>query len=114
MPWKTTNFVVSLQPKYDLVSKKIVSAEALVRWKPSTSLMIFPDEFIPIFEKNGFITKIDMYVLEVVICQKIASWMKQGLPVVPVSVNQSRVLFFQPDYIDNLQELISKYHIPHP
>ena len=104
-------FVVSLQPKYDLVSKKIVSAEALVRWKPSDRPMIFPDEFIPIFEKNGFITKIDMYVLEVV-CQKIASWMKQGLPVVPVSVNQSRVLFFQPDYIDNLQELISKYHIP--
>ncbi len=48
-------FKVYLQPKYDLVTKKMVGAEALVRWVKEDGTMIFPDEFIPVFERNGFI-----------------------------------------------------------
>ncbi|MEG2924834.1 MAG: EAL domain-containing protein, partial [Oscillospiraceae bacterium] len=53
------DFILYLQPKYTLNGEKICGAEALVRWRNSDDTMMYPDEFIPVFEKNGFVIKLD-------------------------------------------------------
>lgn len=104
-------FKLFLQPKVDFKTDKIASAEALVRWIKDDGSMIFPDEFIPVFEKNGFCTKLDIYMLEKA-CKKIRSWIDSGIEPIPISVNQTKLLFYQADYIHTLSKLIQKYNIP--
>ena len=103
-------FIAYLQPKYDLHSERIVSAEALVRWKKADGSLVPPGDFIPIFEKNGFITQLDLYILEEV-CRAQRAWLDQGLPIVPISVNQSRLLFYQKNYLETVHALVSKYQL---
>ena len=111
--WDALNnreFVMYLQPKYSLETGAIHSAEALVRWFTADGAVIYPDEFIPVFERNGFITKLDMYMLEEA-CRYQALWKAKGYPLVPLSVNQSRVFFYDSEYLDKFQEIISHYQI---
>ncbi len=75
-------------------SETISGAEALVRWM-SAEGMIYPDEFIPLFEKNGFIIQLDLWVFEEV-CLRIRAWLDAGLPPVKVPVNCSRVQLKSP------------------
>lgn len=82
-------FKVYLQPKYSLSSESVVGAEALVRWQHQTQI-IMPDEFIPVFEKNGFVRQLDTYMFKNV-CQLMAKWQAEGSVCVPISVNISRV-----------------------
>lgn len=103
-------FKVFVQPKYDLQTKKIVGGEALVRWQHPTKGLISPFKFISIFEQNGFITQLDMYIVEV-ICQKQRQWIDKGHKPVVLSVNQSKLHFFNPHYIQELQNIISTYPI---
>lgn len=103
-------FIAYLQPKYDLHSERIVSAEALVRWQKPDGSLVPPGDFIPIFEQNGFITQLDLYILEEV-CRAQRAWLDQGLPIVPISVNQSRLLFCQKNYLETVHALVSKYHL---
>ncbi len=103
-------FVVYYQPKWDIINNKIIGAEALVRWIHPQYGFMNPGEFIPIFEKNGFITKLDLYVWDKV-CKQIREWMDQKLDVVPVSVNVSRHDIYSKDLLFNLQNLISKYNL---
>lgn len=107
---KNHEFKMYLQPKYDLKTGEVHSAEALVRWIPQDEHMIYPDEFIPIFEQNGFITKLDMYMLEEA-CRYQALWKKKGYPLIPISVNQSRVFFYDIEYLGKFKEIIQKYQI---
>ncbi|MDD3254055.1 MAG: EAL domain-containing protein [Lachnospiraceae bacterium] len=103
-------FEVYYQPKYDLSEELIAGAEALVRWNHPQKGMLSPGTFIPLFEKNGFITKLDEYVWETV-CQDIRSWMDQGYPSVAISVNVSRADIYNPKLMDILLGLIAKYQI---
>ena len=82
-------FVVYLQPKFSIRTRGIVGAEALVRWQNPERGLIPPDEFIPLFEKNGFVVNIDFFVFREV-CKKLRQWLNMGLNVVPISVNLSR------------------------
>ena len=82
-------FRLVYQPKFDAKTQKIVGAEALIRWRKADNSDIFPNEFIPIAEKTGFITFIDTYVFKLV-CEKQAEWMEKGYDIVPISVNISR------------------------
>lgn len=107
---KNHEFKMYLQPKYDLKTGEVHSAEALVRWIPQDEHLIYPDEFIPIFEQNGFITKLDMYMLEEA-CRYQALWKKKGYPLIPISVNQSRVFFYDIEYLGKFKEIIQKYQI---
>lgn len=104
-------FIVYFQPKYQLKKMAPYGAEALVRWKKPSSEIVLPNEFIPIFERNGFITKLDYYVWEKV-CQFIDSELSQGRNPAPISVNVSRVNLYNPDFMDSLIDLIHRYHIP--
>lgn len=103
-------FIVYLQPKYNIYDGRIVGAEALIRWKRNGRI-IPPSEFLPIFEKNGFIINIDMFVLEEV-CKMQREWLDSGLKPVPISINQSKALVYGTDYIENLSGIISKYDLP--
>lgn len=103
-------FIMYLQPKINLAAKKIVGAEALIRWIKKDGKMIYPDQFIPIFEQNGFIADVDIYMMEEA-CRKLRNWMDLGYEVVPISVNQSRILFYKQNYMLKLKELISRYRI---
>ncbi len=105
------HFVPYLQPKYELENESIGGAEALVRWIDPVEGMIFPNEFIPLFEKNGFIVELDLYMFEQV-CQLIDGWQKKGYPVIPVSVNMSRGHFTVPGFFQRYKDIMKKYNIP--
>lgn len=86
---KNKEFRLLYQPKFDAKTKKVVGAEALIRWTRSDNTSVFPKEFIPIAERTGFITFIDSYVFQEV-CHMQAKWIKNGYNIVPISLNISR------------------------
>ena len=104
-------FKLFLQPKKDLHSGMLVGSEALVRWTTASGKMIYPNQFIPLFERNGFCVKLDLYMVEQA-CRQIRSWIDWGIDPVPISVNQSKPLFFEPNYVQTLKALIQKYGVP--
>lgn len=103
-------FVVYYQPRIGLKQKKIVGLEALVRWKTGEGTLISPDDFIPLFEKNGFITELDLYVFERV-CRQLKLWMESGHKLIPIGVNISRVHIKEPDFLTKLIALCERYGI---
>lgn len=82
-------FLVYYQPKIDLSTEKVIGAEALVRWKKSDGTMVPPGEFIPVYEKNGQIEKLDEYVFRKV-CQLQRREMDEWKKLIDISVNLSR------------------------
>ena len=104
-------FIVYFQPKYSLSDYQIIGAEALVRWDNPQKGLIPPIEFIPVFERNGFIVNIDFYVFEEV-CKKIREWMDEGQKVVPISVNLSRMHIVNSNFIEKFKLIVDKYKIP--
>lgn len=103
-------FIVYLQPKYDLNTEKILGAEALVRWIHPQLGFISPAKFVPIFEQNGFIYQLDKYVWEKT-CQLLREDIDAGRPVLPVSINVSRVDFYSPNLVQVFEELVQKYRL---
>ncbi len=104
-------FHVYYQPKFDMRDNSIIGAEALVRWISPDKGFLNPAEFIPIFERNGFIINLDAYVLEQA-CSLMRTIIDEGQRVFPISVNQSRMNFKDERYYDRLKSLIEKYRIP--
>jgi len=107
---KEGQFQVYLQPKFDLRDFSIIGAEALVRWVHPIKGFIGPDKFIPIFERNGFVTELDVFVWDTT-CKHIRKWLDNGWPVVPISVNVSRVDIYRPDICDVFSNLLLKYDL---
>ncbi|WP_130862754.1 EAL domain-containing protein [Bacilliculturomica massiliensis] len=103
-------FVIYLQPKYNLRTDRLAGAEALVRWVHPKWGLQPPAVFIPLFEKNGFITKLDQYVWEKT-CAVLHDWDRKGYPPVPVSVNVSRADIYQVDLAEVLLDIIRRYDI---
>lgn len=104
-------FVVFYQPKYNLKTDTISSAEALVRWEmPDEDVLVPPNRFIPILENNGFIYDLDMYVLEKV-CSDIKDMHDINMTTIPISVNLSRKDFENDNLISNILDILKKYDI---
>lgn len=108
---ETEQFLVYFQPKYNVKSKLPIGAEALVRWEHPEWGMISPGKFIPIFEKNGFITKLDYFVWNKV-CFMIRGWLDEGMKPNPISVNMSRVNLYNPNIVKVLCDLVDSYNVP--
>ena len=108
---RNNEFEMFLQPKFDLHDNSLAGAEALVRWRNPDGSYRSPGEFIPLFEENGFCLKLDMYMFEQA-CRQIRSWMDEGIEPIPISVNQSKLMFSDLNYPNNLAELMQKYDIP--
>ncbi len=104
-------FKVYFQPKYNLDTGCIAGAEALCRWIPDDGKAIYPDEFIPVFEENGFIMKLDYYMLNKV-CEMIQKRQREGKENVRVSVNQSRVLLNDEQYQDKVAAVLARHGSP--
>lgn len=103
-------FQVKLQPKYKAAGGLFTDAEALVRWCHPEWGMQSPAVFIPLFERNGFITKLDQYVWEKV-CQLMQQWDKEGLEPVNISINVSRADVYNVNLVDTLLDLVKCYNI---
>lgn len=100
-------FLIYLQPKFDTITEKIVGAEALIRRRVKDKI-IMPNEFVPIYEKTGDITKLDMYVLEEV-CKLQNKWKKLNFPLIPISLNESRHHLKNKNHLEELKKIINKY-----
>ncbi|MGO3802461.1 MAG: EAL domain-containing protein [Fusobacterium sp.] len=108
---KNKDFKVYLQPKSNLITGEVIGAEALIRWIHKDLGFITPNRFIPLFEKNGFITNIDMFVLEEV-CSKLKEWIDTGIQPIRISINLSRVDIYNPNLINMMMAIIDKYKVP--
>ncbi|MGN0496302.1 MAG: putative bifunctional diguanylate cyclase/phosphodiesterase [Lachnospiraceae bacterium] len=104
-------YKVYLQPKYSVGDEKLAAAEALVRWLHPTEGLIPPYKFIPIFERNGFITKLDDYMIAEV-AKLQANWIAQGKRIVPISVNVSRAHFTREDLAEHICSIVDSYKVP--
>ena len=105
-------YKVYLQPKYSVDNEKLAAAEALVRWVHPTEGLIAPYKFIPIFERNGFIIKLDDYMIAEV-ARLQAGWIAQGKNIVPISVNVSRAHFTRENLAEHICEIVDSYKVPH-
>lgn len=103
-------FAVYLQPKVNMVSSKLYGAEALSRWIHPVEGVRPPSMYIPLFEKNGFISKLDLYVYEEV-CRLKASWSGKKYNHIPISVNMSRLHLYNKQFPDTLVEIAERYGI---
>ncbi|MEG2097013.1 MAG: EAL domain-containing protein [Pseudoflavonifractor sp.] len=103
-------FEIYFQPQYNIHTNLPCGAEALVRWVHPRKGVLSPAEFIPVFERNGFITKMDYYVWEKA-CKCLRAWTDQGMEPYPISVNVSRVNVYNPRLAENLLELVQRYGI---
>lgn len=103
-------FAVYLQPKFSVKDGRLVGAEALVRWIHPEWGCMSPAEFIPLFEKNGFITRLDQFVWRKT-CAILREWEDLGYPLLPVSVNVSRADIYQADLADILVTIIKEYDL---
>ncbi len=104
-------FKLYLQPKYRLSDESIVGAEALVRWIEPGGNIIFPGDFIPLFEKNKFIIQLDKYMFAQT-CRFISKIQSTSSLCVPISVNFSRLHFNNPNFVQEIKDIANSYHIP--
>ena len=105
-------FVVYLQPKFDIKTEKIKGSEALIRWNYKNKEFLPPYRFIPFFEKDGSIAEIDDIVLKKV-CEAMNRWKKEGKPLYPISVNLSRSRMYDERLIDKLVGIVDSYGVNH-
>jgi len=103
-------FEVYYQPKFSVEDRTVCGAEALVRWKHPVMGFMNPGIFIPLFEKNGFITELDIYVWDRV-CRDISGWRGEGRKPVPVSVNVSRRDFDRPELPEVILQIVNSYQV---
>ncbi len=103
-------FKMYLQPKVEIKTNKIKGAEALVRWVELSGNIVYPDEFIPVFEQNGFIIELDKLMLRSA-CVQIRKWIEQGREVIPISVNFSRLHLHNLNLVEELTEMVASYQV---
>jgi len=99
-----------LQPKFSLDSRKVIGAEALARWRNRDTGYKFPNDFIPVLEKFGYIVDLDFYMYEQVLTY-MKKWKDMGKKLIPISINFSRVHNYYENFVDRVIELADKYGI---
>lgn len=105
-------FHVYLQPKCEMGTGKIMGAEALVRWVHPEKGLVSPGAFVPIFEKNGFISELDAFILRAT-CKIIRRWLDEKKEVYPISVNVSRADLYNPNLLSQIKDCVDEYQVPH-
>lgn len=100
-------FLMYLQPKYSITKNEIIGAEALVRWNHPDRGMIYPNQFIPIVEENGFVKKVDYYIWGEA-CRFIKKCEDAGIDSCPVSVNVSRIHLRDNECVHVLSDMINE------
>lgn len=106
---ENNEFKVVYQPKFFVNNEKLSGAEALVRWYKDGNI-ISPNKFIPLFERNKFIIKLDLYIFEQV-CKDIVSWKEKYNYIPTVSINVSKEHFVKENFIEDYVKICNKYNI---
>ena len=83
----------------------------MVRWQSEDGTTVYPDQFIPLFEENGFCIELDLYMVEQA-CKQLREWIDKGIEPISISVNQIKLLFSYNDYVEVLQDLTDYYNVP--
>lgn len=109
---KRDEFKMYFQPQVCLDTGTVAGTEVLVRWVKPDGRVVMPDEFIPVFEHTGFIKTLDFYMLEK-LCASMRRWLDQGLPVPPISINQSRLHLEDRKYVEEFCGVVDRWNIPH-
>ena len=108
---KNGEFEMFIQPKFSVASGRCCGGEALIRWNSQNLGFLFPGHFVPLFEQNGFIIDVDLYMLE-----KLLSYMQKlidgGKTPLPISLNQSRITVSFPNYMERMEALVKSYSVP--
>lgn len=99
-----------LQPKFSMQKRQIVGAEALVRWRNPDNTYRYPDQFIPILENAGLIVDLDMCIFRQVL-SALSRWKDDGKPLIPISVNFSRVHFRDEYFYEKIASITKQYHV---
>ena len=99
------------QPKFDPAADRIVGAEALVRWRKPDGSMVSPGAFIPLFEKDGLVIRLDEYIFRQV-CDLQARRLAAGQEILPISVNMSRMALHRADVVAAYRAIVDEYRIP--
>ncbi len=108
---ENNDFKMYVQPKYSLQDEQIIGLETLVRWIEPDGNIVYPNDFIPLFEKNEFILELDKYMFENT-CKTLQKWILSGHNIIPISVNFSRLNFKNPHFVRELKEIAEKYQVP--
>ena len=103
-------FLVYLQPKFNLNTGLQAGAEALIRWMHPVKGLMYPGRFIETFEKNGFVTRLDMYMLEE-LCRRIKVWTGKGYRPMPLSLNISQQNLLNPEFVNDAIAITEKYGV---
>ena len=104
-------FILHYQPQISMLTGRMVSMEALIRWQHPENGMVPPNDFIPDIERLGLIVELGNWVLNAA-CEQIMHWHKAGMPFMPVAVNLSALHFQDTDLIDTIQTILSKTGVP--
>ena len=104
-------FFFQLQPKFNLITKKAIGSEVLVRWNHGKLGMVSPAVFIPLLESNGYITKLDQYIWEQV-CITLRRWIDRGIRPLPLAINVTKTDVLALDVADFFMNMVKKYRIP--
>ena len=104
------DFEVWYQPKYSAATGEVVGSEALVRWRDKDGSLISPGRFIPLFEQNGMIAKLDEYMFRAV-CIQQTRWLANGQKIYPVSINLSRASLYYVDIVEKYKAIMQEYKI---
>ena len=108
---RKNEFTFFLQPRYELNARRVIGAEALVRWNHPVLGVISPSVFIPVLESNGYITKLDQYIWEEV-CKTIRVWIDEGVRPIPIAVNVTKTDVLAINVAEFFSDMLKKYRIP--
>lgn len=108
--FENDEFIPYYQPKFNMVTRTYIGYEALMRWQSPTRGMVLPSTFIPVFEKNGFISKADRVIWRKV-CQDMVIARQKGHVLLPVSVNVSRIELYDPELGNTILKLLAEYEL---
>lgn len=103
-------FCFYVQPKYALGSGAVVGVEALVRWLRADGSLVSPADFVPVFERNGFVVELDFYMFEEA-CRRLRQWSQSGRQLVPIAVNFSRLHLRERQFVDALKRIAAQYGV---
>lgn len=109
--FENNEFKVYIQPRYNIYTKEVIGGEALVRWFHRKKGMLSLGLCIQVLEKLGLIEKLDLFIFEEV-CKSLASWEKQGLKRIPISVNLSQMTLKDIKNTMHLRDLLYRHEVP--
>ena len=108
---RSGEFTVFLQPIFSLEDGKQTGAEALVRWRHPEKGLLYPGKFLYLFERNGAIPELDLFIFEE-LCRFLRIWIRKGIKPLPLAFNVSIYSLYNGEFIDKIASIAKNYGVP--